>query len=57
MNTDELTPTYKLKRGFVDTKFKAAIDAMYAKDSRTYIPFVGGNNDNVEGGAVKGDEN
>lgn len=41
VNTDELTPTYKLKRGFVDQKYKAAIDAMFSGDKRNYIPYAG----------------
>eukprot|EP00750_Incisomonas_marina_P014834 INCI17894.1.p1 GENE.INCI17894.1~~INCI17894.1.p1 ORF type:complete len:802 (-),score=146.16 INCI17894.1:357-2762(-) len=41
VETDELTPTYKLKRGFVDQKYKAAIDAMYSGDRRNYIPYAG----------------
>mmetsp|Transcript_50983 Transcript_50983/g.75655 ORF Transcript_50983/g.75655 Transcript_50983/m.75655 type:complete len:761 (-) Transcript_50983:236-2518(-) len=41
VDTNELTPTYKLKRGFVDQKFKTAIDAMYSGDKRSYIPYAG----------------
>jgi long-chain-fatty-acid--CoA ligase ACSBG len=38
VNTGELTPTYKLKRSFVDSKFAKTIDAMYSGDKRNYIP-------------------
>ncbi len=41
VDTDELTPTYKLKRNVIDDKYKAAIDAIY-EDAREYVPFVGG---------------
>eukprot|EP00947_MAST-08B_sp_MAST-8B-sp1_P002885 g2885.t1 len=34
VSTDELTPTLKLKRGFVDKKLKPLIDHVYAQKSR-----------------------
>jgi long-chain-fatty-acid--CoA ligase ACSBG len=41
VDTDELTPTYKLKRNVIDEKYKPAIDAIY-EDKREYVPFQGG---------------
>jgi hypothetical protein len=43
VDTDELTPTYKLKRDFVDHKYKAAVDAMFVDgEKRAYVPFSQG---------------
>jgi len=38
VETEELTPTLKLKRGFSEKKFSAQIDAMY-ESSDVYVPF------------------
>merc|ERR1719231_84723 len=37
VTTDEITPTFKLKRSFVHGKYKAAIDQMYAEKG-PYVP-------------------
>jgi len=37
--TEEFTPTYKLKRSFVDKKYINAIEAIYAPGKDLYVPF------------------
>jgi long-chain acyl-CoA synthetase len=38
LETDELTPTLKVKRAIIENKFKSQIDALYEKEGQTDLP-------------------